>query len=60
VHGILKSHHGAVTVRSEPGKGATFELYFPAAELTVAAEASGPPRPSDDPGAPVEMHARHV
>jgi hypothetical protein len=47
-------------VRSEPGKGATFELFFPAAELTVAAEASGPPRPSDDPGAPVEMHARHV
>jgi signal transduction histidine kinase/ActR/RegA family two-component response regulator len=29
VHGILESHEGAVFVRSEPGKGSTFVLYFP-------------------------------
>jgi len=29
VHGIAKAHRGAVTVESEPGKGATFHVYFP-------------------------------
>ncbi|MFL5801626.1 MAG: chemotaxis protein CheB [Roseiflexaceae bacterium] len=32
VHGIMQSHHGAITVYSEPGKGTQFDLYFPAAE----------------------------
>src|SRR5690606_29719594 len=31
VHGIVKSHEGAIVVRSAPGAGATFELYFPVA-----------------------------
>ena len=29
VYGIAKQHHGAVTVTSERGHGATFEVYFP-------------------------------
>jgi PAS domain S-box-containing protein len=41
VHGIMKSLGGAITVRSEPGKGAVFHLYFPAAE-SPAAEAAAP------------------
>ena len=29
VHGVMHSHDGEVIVRSEPGKGTVFELYFP-------------------------------
>jgi PAS domain S-box-containing protein len=44
VHGIVKSHEGAIVVRSTVGEGSTFELYFPVApaemdESTTAASA---------------------
>ncbi|QTA90383.1 response regulator [Desulfonema magnum] len=44
VHGIVKSHEGAVTVTSNPGKGTVFDVYFPRAE---EAEEISKPR-SDD------------
>jgi PAS domain S-box-containing protein len=47
VHGIMKSHDGAVSVQSEPGKGTTVGLYFPVQAAThpvkTAAEKLSPP-----------------
>ena len=29
VHSIVKKHRGAITVRSAPGEGSTFDVFFP-------------------------------
>ncbi len=36
VDGIVKSHGGAITLRSQPGKGSTFDLFFPLVEMEAA------------------------
>ena len=37
VHGIMKSHQGEITVHSDPGRGTSFQLYFPVATALPAA-----------------------
>ncbi len=38
VYGIIKSHDGAITVESEPGKGTVVRIYLPAVEPKVEAK----------------------
>ena len=44
VYGIMQQHHGEITVQSEPGKGASFNVYFPVAPAPVAGKTAAPTR----------------
>ncbi len=46
VHGVMRTHQGAIDVESSPGKGSTFSLYFPID--AVAADALAEPTHAPD------------
>jgi PAS domain S-box-containing protein len=50
VNGIVQAHEGAIEVESQPGKGATFHVYLPAAQETQEHVAAEEP--------PVHAHSR--
>lgn len=41
-HGIIENHEGTIWANSEPGKGTTFQVLFPAVEAEFIEEASSP------------------
>jgi CheY-like chemotaxis protein len=46
VHGIVKSHNGAIAVTSAPGEGTTFEIFLPRIENEKVPE-NRPPEPRE-------------
>jgi nitrogen-specific signal transduction histidine kinase len=43
VYGIVKQHHGQVSVYSEPGRGTTFRIYLPLTQDAVVEQAAAAP-----------------
>ncbi len=43
VYGIIRSHQGMITVRSEKGRGTTFFIHLPASESKAVKEIQAPP-----------------
>ena len=43
VHGVMRTHQGAVDVQSKPGEGCCFTLYFPVAEPVLLRPAGAAP-----------------
>ncbi|KQP15220.1 histidine kinase [Pseudorhodoferax sp. Leaf267] len=56
VHGVMRSHAGAVDVHSAPGQGSVFKLYFPLAQ----AETAPPPSEPAPPAATIQGQGQHV
>jgi PAS domain S-box-containing protein len=42
VHGIMKNHDGGIAVRSSPGEGTAFQLFFPSAGPSVTVAKGAP------------------
>ena len=54
VHGIVKSHDGAILVQSQPGQGTEFQIFLPAQQRSAVAP------PAETKPAPVLGHGQHI
>lgn len=59
VHGVMRSHAGAVDVQSAPGLGSRFTLYFPATTPDMAVLPPAP-LPEPAPAASEQVLGKHV
>lgn len=58
VHGVMRTHEGAVDVSSIPGHGSRFTLYFPVAPGSAQAAPALVPPPAPAPQATAQIHQR--
>ncbi|VUZ28917.1 Adaptive-response sensory-kinase SasA, partial [uncultured Comamonas sp.] len=55
VHGLMRTHEGAVEVQSQPGQGCCFTLYFPLLPASTAAIFTAPRLPRVKPQPPAAL-----
>ncbi len=60
VHGVMRTHAGAVDVQSTPGEGSCFTLYFPIGQAQEKPADPPPPPPPVQAPAPQAQGERHV
>jgi signal transduction histidine kinase len=60
VQGIVRAHHGAITVTSSPDSGSAFAVYLPTAGLRSALAMSRPAAAAAAQPAPAERSTHHV
>ena len=65
VHGVMRTHGGAIDLRSAPGQGSSFTLYFPVAASSHLPTPPALPAPASNPippppAAAAGQRARHV
>lgn len=59
VYGVVKGHHGALSVSSAPGEGSRFDIYFPVTEQVLPSPEPDETRPAHQKIMSAEMTAKN-